>query len=100
MTLLTIPPAGVPLTQKGDVIGRDWYRWAHDVTERCGGVTGTGTSDLSAAQFEDAGIEETKLDLFRLRVDVGGVESLVHSLAARIDALEREVMALKQGVLV
>ena len=100
MTLLTIPRAQVPVTEGGAVINREWYRWAHDVTERCGGVTGSSTDDLLAAQFDDAGIAEQQELVQNVEKALWQAESLIHSLAARIDELEREVMSLKQGTLV
>lgn len=100
MTLLTIPNVQVPLTEGGERINREWYRFLHDVTDRCGGVTGASTNDLLAAAFDDAGIEETKAELFRLRDELHGVESLVYALMARVQVLEREVWSLKQGTLV
>jgi hypothetical protein len=99
MTLLTLPKQGIPITTAGAVVGADWYRWASDVTERCGGVTGPGTNDLAAAQFEDAGIAEQLEMIGNLEKALWQAESLVHSLAARLDEVERELMALKQGVL-
>ncbi len=65
MSLVTLPRAGMPLI--GDKpMSREWYRWAHDITERVGGVGGIGNDELEMAQFEDAGIEELKFSIYRL----------------------------------
>lgn len=60
MTTITIPRADIPLVDAAGTPTRDLYRWMRDVTQRVGGVNGASTTDLSAAAFEDAGIEETK----------------------------------------
>ena len=51
MTLLTIPPARMPLTIGGLPMSPDWYRWADAVTSRAGGVNGLSTGDVDAGSF-------------------------------------------------
>ncbi len=99
MTMVTLPRAGVPLTRGGELVSPDFYRWMHDVTERVGGVNGAGTDDLAAAQFEDAGIEEMRQEVFRLRDEVRQTYSLIYQLAERLSASERQIAAMQQGTL-
>lgn len=110
MTTVTIPRAAVPLTADGRAISREWYRWAHDLTIRAGGVDGSGSDDLSLSQFEDAGIEELKAqayaiaDEFRqapptqvLLQTLDVVQTEIAQLVAEVATLRREIEDLKQG---
>lgn len=123
MTLVTIPRATVPVAGNAP-ISAEWYRWAHDITQRVGGPTGAGSNDLALSQFEDAGIEETRAFLFDLKNElrqspqpadfqtdcdplapaavflqaVEGLEATVSGLLDQIHQLRVEVEALKQGL--
>lgn len=70
MTTITLPRRDLPIAGDLQASG-DWYRWARDITERAGGVTGPSTTDLALGAFEDAGIEETKASMFSLADAVG-----------------------------
>jgi hypothetical protein len=63
----------------------EYLRWFENLVFRLGGVTGPTATDLAASAFEDAGIEESKLDLFRLEDAAGqAAASLeIQSLIAR-----------------
>ena len=110
MTLLTLPRAQIPLIDAGGRISREWYRWASDATVRMGGVDGASTDDLTLSQFEDAGIEEHKLALYRLTDDVGQSPTVaqavtvddvgvgIEELRAQIAELTKAVEALQQGM--
>lgn len=97
MTTLTLPRAQLPLTMQGAAISPEWYRWARDITERAGGVTGMGSHELALSQFEDAGIEETKAllyvtsDSLAQQNEIAQLRELVAVLAARIEAIEQGV---------
>jgi hypothetical protein len=39
MSTVTLPRAQIPLTLDGKPISPEWYRWAHDLTMRAGGVS-------------------------------------------------------------
>ena len=110
MSLLTLPRKGIALSDADGTISAEWYRWAHDVTGRAGGVSGVGTTDLLLSQFEDAGVEETKLALEILarsmeqapreeaaRVDQ--LEALLTEAMSQIQELRREVAGIQQGYL-
>jgi uncharacterized coiled-coil protein SlyX len=101
MSTLTLPRAQIPLTVGGDRMSPEFYRWAYDVTIRAGGVTGEGTDELSAAMFEDAGIEELKMQVYQLTDELRSFPPNIHwpdpevdSQQARIEALEAQVAEL------
>lgn len=111
MSRVTLPSSRIPLTQRGDVVSTEFYRWMHDITERVGGVEGAGTQDLSVAQFEDAGIPEQQAEFYAalnainsspLVRDVvaenGRLSVEVEVLRAALYELQRRVWALEQGV--
>ena len=61
MTMITIPDATMPLVGVDGVsIDQEWYRWARDITDRAGGVSGVGTDDLDRFAFSNVGAEEFK----------------------------------------
>ena len=109
MSLVTLPRAGMPVAGTA-TISREWYRWAYDITQRVGGVTGAGTNDLTLSQFEDAGIEEHKHALYRLtddvwqmppRVEMSPADDqapLIEELRAQVAELTKAVEALQQGL--
>ena len=109
MSLVTLPRAGMPVAGTA-TISREWYRWAYDITQRVGGVTGAGTNDLTLSQFEDAGIEEHKHALYRLTDDVWQMPPmvemspaddqapLIEELRAQVAELTKAVEALQQGL--
>lgn len=100
MSTITPPRAGVPIG-RAVVAGRnvvvdvdeEYLRFFASLTERAGGVSGSGTTDLSVAQFEDAGIEETKALLHVLANEAGqapsGIEEQLRALTLRVIALEQ-----------
>ncbi len=108
MTIVTIPRATVPISGAAP-ISAEWYRWAHDITQRVGGPTGASSNDLSLSQFEDAGTEETKtqvvavlhelrqLPVVEIAQTVEALEGLLGGLLDQITQLRSEVEALKQG---
>ena len=105
MSTLTLPRVQIPLTVAGDRVSNEWYRWAYDVTIRAGGVTGEGTDDLSAAMFEDAGIEELKIQGYQLADELRSFPPQIHwpeveqdPQQARIEALEAQVAELVKMV--
>lgn len=110
MTTITLPRADIAMTEASNGIpSRDWYRWARDITERVGGVTGSGTDDLAASAFEDAGVEETKAAVYRLSDDINAApvaqpavieedpQPSIAQLLAEVAELRKEVEGLKSG---
>lgn len=51
----------------------EYLRWFDSLVFRLGGTTGATTADLAVSSFEDAGIEENKIEIFRLTDDAGQV---------------------------
>lgn len=51
----------------------EYLRWFDSLVFRLGGTTGATTADLAVSSFEDAGIEENKLEVFRLSDEAGQV---------------------------
>jgi hypothetical protein len=111
MSKLTLPRAGIPVIL-GDRVSPEWFRFFHDLNERVGGVSGASNDDLSASQFEDAGIEETKALLARVadaaaqvppqeQAFVLALESLVsevEEMRRQLRELTKAVEALQQGM--
>lgn len=102
---LTLPRIGVPLTQRGDFCSLEFYRFLHDLAIRAGGVTGEGTDDLSASMYEDAGIEELKIQGYQLADELRSFPPQIHwpdpevdPQQARIEALEAQVAELVKMV--
>ena len=91
------------------LISPEWARYFETLTERAGGVTGAGTTDLAVSAFEDAGIEESKAEMIALarsldqstrqepetRLDV--LETQVTEALALIGELRRDITGLQQG---
>ena len=78
MALVTAPRNGIPIglakvngMEIPVTIHPEYLRFFEGILARAGGVSGAGTDDLVLSQFEDAGIEEHKLALFKLTDDAG-----------------------------
>ena len=112
MSALSSQPIRVPLGTTSDgklvFISREWWNFISvELFTRAGAATGSGTADLEASQFEDAGISEM-LALVNAneqgqnqmpRDELVIPESIDNAseLRARIDAMELELQALRQG---
>ena len=111
MSTITLPRSDIAIAGQ-DPPSRDWYRWARDITERVGGVSGSGTADLAVSAFEDAGVEEAKAAMADIRAEFGqipgqvieprdesqspdlnGMWAVIQALAARVEALEQGLSA-------
>lgn len=118
MANITAPRNGIPIGTArigGQTVTIDvhpeYLRFFESLTIRAGGVTGASNTDLSLAQFEDAGIEEHKYALFRLADDAAQFQPVpevqridddvspgIEALRARVDELTKAVEALQQGL--
>lgn len=100
--LYFIPPRGPFVDPKTGELSRTAVMFLKTLFDRVGGTTGDATTDLSAAAFEDAGIEETKAGIYRLADDFAIVPPVVLPLpsdddpAQRIAALEATVAELQR----
>lgn len=115
MTIVTVPIQSVPIGsvtvggQRYDVATHpEFVRFFDAMLRRVGGPTGAGTNDLVVAQFEDAGIEETKA-LLHIAEKAAGQMPIAEpvpcpevaapcDLQEQITALALRVQALEQGV--
>lgn len=117
MALVTAPRNGIPIGwvkvggQRLTVeVHPEYLRYFESLVQRVGGVTGTGTDDLALSQFEDAGIEENKLALYRFSDDTlqappavtlqpeNHIETSIEELRAQLVELAKSVQALQQGM--
>ena len=116
MANVTAPRNGIPIGW-ANVAGQrvaveihpEYLRYFESLMTRVGGVTGSGTEDLSLSQFEDAGVEEHKHALFNLADDVAQAPSVliaasedahgssVEELREQVAELTKAVEALQQG---
>ncbi|MCW1958309.1 MAG: hypothetical protein KIH64_007145 [Mycobacterium sp.] len=101
MSTVTPPRAGIPIGRLriGDKVFEveadgEYLRFFASMVTRVGGVTGTGTEELVVSQFEDAGIEECKAQLYAWRDEAAqGTEAALREeialLRSRLAALEQ-----------
>lgn len=106
-----VPPRVQLVDPRTGMISREWYLFFQGVFNRVGGADGTGTTELEASLFEDAGSSETNAMLFALEQDTGQVPPTQYidavtalttelsELQARMAELVKEIDALKQSVL-
>jgi hypothetical protein len=125
MSSVNKQPVRVPLVDPNTgVITREWYRFFEQVFVRVGGDDGQTNNELAADLHDDAGIEEIKLDVYRIRDELNQVppsqaqaeyqdqtpagvfftptedqSGRLEALEAQVQALLIEVEALKQGLL-
>jgi hypothetical protein len=75
-----------------------WFLYlTQGLYERAGGPLGSSTADLEAAAFEDAGIEELKLAIYRLTDQVGEMASEINSLRERLTVAYRQLQDINEG---
>ena len=101
MATLTPPNASIPIgwVMSGGrrvpvEIHVEWLRYlVNSLFERAGGTTGSATTDLETAAFEDAGIEDIKLAVARLADESydasRGLSGELDEIRRRLDALEQ-----------
>lgn len=100
--LYFVPPRGPFIDPRTGELTRTAVMFLKQLFERVGGSAGDGTLDLSAAQFEDAGIEETKAMVMRFADDSAVMPPVVLPLPSdddpsqRIAALEATVAELRK----
>lgn len=125
MSSVNKQPVRVPLVDPNTgVITREWYRFFEQVFVRVGGDEGQTNNELTVDLHDDAGIEEIKLDSYRIRDELNQTPPIqaqaeyqdqaptgvfftptedqsgrLESLEAQVQALLIEVEALKQGLL-
>ena len=117
MTTLNLPPParvaiGTVDGPNGPLsmyISPEWGRYFETLTERAGGTTGGGVTDLAVSAFEDAGTEELKAEVstvyrsldqeprFEPEERIAALETQIIEALALIGELRRDVLGLQQG---
>lgn len=114
MSELTPPQARIALVEIGEdgkgYVTQEWYPYlAQDLLDRVGGAVAATNSDLQTAQFEDAGIPEQQAEIYAVDQAFGQQPpavvlptiddvSSIAQLQARVDALERAIQDIRQGL--
>jgi hypothetical protein len=103
------PPPTVPFGRTIDgraiTIDQAWDLFLRALVERVGGTEAPSNTELALAQYDDAGLEEMKAELYRLRDDVRPplateplrepLETLVYALVAELAEVRKELESLK-----
>jgi hypothetical protein len=77
-----------------------WFLYlTQGLYDRAGGALGASTTDLEASAFEDAGIEELKLAIYRLTDQVGEMASEINALRERLTVAYRQLQDMNEGQL-
>ena len=105
MTAL-FPPPQTRTIGKVNVAGKSqpleldiaWYLYlTQGLYDRAGGALGASTTDLEASAFEDAGIEEIKLAVYRLTDQVSEMTSEINALRERLTVAYRQLQDINEG---
>lgn len=125
MSAVNKQPARVPIVDPSTgIITREWYRFFEQMFVRVGGDEEQTNTELVVDLHDDAGIEEIKLDSYRIRDELNQLPPIqaqaeyqdqappgafftptedhsgrVEALEAQVQSLLIEVEALKQGLL-
>ena len=110
MTQISAQPYRIPLVDpKTGLITREWARFLTDIFNRVGGSNGQTNDELAVDMHDDSGIEEIKLDAFRMRDEFGQLppgadippevddNGRLQALEAAVSALQQEIEAIRQG---
>ncbi len=110
MALISAQPARIPLVDPGTgLITREWMKFFDAMFIRVGGTNGQSTDELTIDMHDDSGIEEIKLDQYRVRDELWQLPQVVsfaesenddgrlQALEAAVHILQQEIEAIKQG---
>lgn len=97
MSALTLPQARIAIGW-ANVSGQrvavqvdpEWMRYFVTLTERAGGTTGVSTTELVESAYEDAGLEEVKINLYNLRDEFNQLPRAVEFIADESQAPQYE----------
>ena len=105
-----LPQVGTPFLDGQGRVSRVWWLFLQELFNLSGANNGASSNDLALSLPEDAGIEELKLDGYRLRDEMNTAPpgafsqpasedpgAIIESLSARMDQLAADLEALKQG---
>lgn len=76
MAIALLPPRVPLVNPTSGVMSKEWYLFFQQIYERVGGADGASNTDLDLSQFNDAGIEEARLDIISLRDQIESVPLL------------------------
>jgi hypothetical protein len=107
MTQVSAQPARIPLVDPNTgLITREWMRFFEAMFIRVGGTHGQSNDELTIDMHDDSGIEEIKLDQYRLRDELNQLPPVQMpyigpddtSPSGRIEALEAEIFWLRKEI--
>lgn len=73
-------PANIPIDERGNLLNPAWYVFFQQLYLRAGGSVSQDNNELIAGQLDDAGIEESKADIYALRDEIGTMYCAVQAL--------------------
>lgn len=87
--------------QRGQVtIDIAWFLFlTQGLYDRVGGPMGVSTADLEASAFEDAGIEELKIGIYRLADQLDSVTTELNEVRERLTVATRQLQDINEGQL-
>lgn len=94
MSKLFLPNTRHKLLDANGNITHMWMAFFSDLFTRVGGFNSNTMSEAEAAEFDDAGIEEIKADLYRYRQDVDSVP-LVQAMSEQVFSMESAMIAMR-----
>jgi hypothetical protein len=83
-TPIGTPPANIPFVDNNNLIRPEWYIFIQQLYLRGGGAVSQNNNELIAGQLDDAGIEESKAEIYTLRDQISsaliGVQNSIDDL--------------------
>lgn len=73
-------PANIPLTDSNNLIRPEWYLFLQQLYIRTGGAISQNNNELIVGQLDDAGIEESKAEIYALRDQIASMYSAVQAI--------------------
>lgn len=104
-------PSRIPITADGQLASIEFVRFLSQLIYRSGGVSAPTIQELDSQQYADAGIEESKAQLYALNdalnalplpaqsIQVEALSSEVSELRATVAALMHAIDDLKSGAI-
>lgn len=94
MSGLFLPNARHKLLDENGNITQVWMVFFSDLFTRVGGFSSYTLSEAEASEFDDAGIEEIKSDLYRIRQDFGSAP-VVQAMSEQLFGMESAMIAMR-----
>lgn len=99
------PPPQTRIFGKADARGNvtvdiAWFLFmTQGLYDRVGGALGASTTDLEASAFEDAGIEELKIGIYRLADQLDSMTTELNEVRERLTVATRQLQDINEGQL-